>query len=61
MTFTGRTALVVGNERYGISRPWLHSGLPRITVPMHGRADSLNVSVSASILLYAVRSAPART
>jgi RNA methyltransferase, TrmH family len=60
MTFAGRTALVVGNERYGISRPWLDSGLPRITVPMHGRADSLNVSVSASILLYAVRSAPAQ-
>ena len=60
MTFAGRTALVVGNERYGISRPWLDSGLPRITVPMHGRADSLNVSVSASILLYAVRSAPVR-
>ena len=31
-------------------------GLPRITIPMRGRADSLNVSVSASILLYAVPS-----
>jgi TrmH family RNA methyltransferase len=50
--FGARTAFVVGNERYGISRPWLESGHPRVTVPMRGRADSLNVSVSASILLY---------
>jgi hypothetical protein len=31
-------------------------GLSLITIPMRGRADSLNVSVSASILLYSVRS-----
>jgi len=53
--FRGRTAVVVGNERYGISRPWFTYGFAEVTVPMHGRADSLNVSVSASILLYEVR------
>jgi TrmH family RNA methyltransferase len=58
--FNGRTAFVVGNERYGISRPWLDSGHPRVTVPMRGHADSLNVSVSASILLYAATE-PAHT
>jgi hypothetical protein len=31
-------------------------GLSRIAIPIRGRADSLNVSVSASILLYSVRS-----
>jgi TrmH family RNA methyltransferase len=51
----GRTALVVGNERYGISRPWFSYGFAEVTVPMRGRADSLNVSVSASILLYEIR------
>jgi RNA methyltransferase, TrmH family len=54
--FRGRTALVVGNERYGISRPWLSAGLAEVTIPMRGRADSLNVAVSASILLYEIRS-----
>lgn len=53
--FHGRTALVVGNERYGISRPWFTYGFAEVTVPMQGRADSLNVSVSASILLYEIR------
>jgi tRNA G18 (ribose-2'-O)-methylase SpoU len=55
VAFRARTALVVGNERYGISKPWFGYGFRQVTVPMMGRADSLNVSVSASILLYAAR------
>jgi tRNA G18 (ribose-2'-O)-methylase SpoU len=50
-----RTAVVVGNERTGITQPWLGRAGQAITIPMHGRADSLNVAVSASILLYDVR------
>ena len=57
--YSGRTALVVGSERYGISPPWYEQGFGRIGIPMLGAADSLNVSVSASVLLY--EAAPART
>src|SRR4029079_18202687 len=57
--FGPRTAVVVGNERYGISRPWLDHGFARVSVPMFGAADSLNVSVCASILLYAARAGAA--
>lgn len=53
--FGQRTALVVGNERCGISRPWHERGYAQVTVPMLGAADSLNVSVCASILLYEAR------
>jgi RNA methyltransferase, TrmH family len=53
--YTGRTALVVGSERYGISPPWYEHGFARIGIPMLGSADSLNVSVSASVLLYEAR------
>jgi tRNA G18 (ribose-2'-O)-methylase SpoU len=53
--FDRRTALVVGNERCGISRPWHQHGYIQVTVPMLGAADSLNVSVCASILLYEAR------
>jgi tRNA G18 (ribose-2'-O)-methylase SpoU len=55
VAFGDRTAVVVGNERQGISRPWFEHGFPRVSVPMLGVADSLNVSVCASILLYAAR------
>jgi RNA methyltransferase, TrmH family len=53
--YQGRTALVVGSERYGVSRPWYDAGFQRIGIPMLGSADSLNVSVSASVLLYEAR------
>lgn len=55
--YAGRTALVVGSERYGISPPWYQEGFQRIGIPMLGSADSLNVSVSASVLLYEARAA----
>jgi tRNA G18 (ribose-2'-O)-methylase SpoU len=53
--YPGRTALVVGSERYGISRPWYAPGFTRIAVPMLGAADSLNVAVCASVILYEAR------
>ncbi len=53
--FARRTALVLGNERYGISKPWYGHGADAGDVPMLGHADSLNVSVSASVLLYEIR------
>ncbi|SDD69470.1 TrmH family RNA methyltransferase [Glycomyces harbinensis] len=55
MDCSGRTAIVVGNERYGITNPWYGHGFPRVGVPMLGVADSLNVSISAAILAYEAR------
>ena len=55
LDYSGRTALVVGSERYGITKPWYQHGFARVGVPMLGYADSLNVSVSASVLLYEAR------
>lgn len=55
MNYQGRTAIVVGSERYGISSSWYEHGFERVGVPMLGHADSLNVAVSASILLYEAR------
>jgi tRNA G18 (ribose-2'-O)-methylase SpoU len=56
VAFGPRTALVVGNERYGVCAPWRGHGFREVTVPMLGSADSLNVAVTAAILLYEVRS-----
>lgn len=51
----GRTAFVLGAERYGISKTWYRPGFHRVFVPMLGHADSLNVSISAAVLLYEAR------
>jgi TrmH family RNA methyltransferase len=50
-----RTAFVLGAEKYGIPRQWYRDDVHRVFVPMLGRADSLNVSISAAVLLYEAR------
>lgn len=53
--YSGRTAIVLGSERFGLSREWYEHEHARVGIPMLGVSDSLNVSVSASILLYEAR------
>ncbi|WP_422080789.1 TrmH family RNA methyltransferase [Ulvibacterium sp.] len=50
--FTQPSALVVGTEATGLSRPWLEYSHQNIVIPMGGQIDSLNVSVSAAILIF---------
>ena len=49
---TGPTALVMGTESTGLSTAWREAADAHIRIPMLGKLDSLNVSVSAAILLY---------
>lgn len=49
---TRGTAIVMGTESTGLSDLWRLSATSHILIPMLGRLDSLNVSVSAAILLY---------
>ncbi len=55
LDYAGRTAIVVGSEWFGIAKAWYERGFARVCVPMLGRNDSLNVAVSASVLLYEAR------
>jgi len=48
-----KVALVLGNERDGISEELTQSAGRSVRVPMVGFVESLNVSVSAAILLHA--------
>ena len=49
---TGGTALVMGTESTGLTQIWRDAADAHIRIPMLGRLDSLNVSVSAAILLF---------
>lgn len=51
--WSGPTAIVIGNEHAGPSAAW--HGYDQVRIPMLGRADSLNVAVSAAVLLYHAR------
>lgn len=46
------TAIVVGTEANGLSQQWLDNSNQSIIIPMRGKIDSLNVSVSAAILVF---------
>lgn len=48
----GPVALVVGAESSGLGDPWLEAARTRATLPMFGQVNSLNVSVSAAVLLF---------
>ena len=50
--FRGPTALVMGTESTGLSGEWRTAADRHIRIPMCGRLDSLNVSVSAALLLF---------
>ena len=46
------TAIVMGTESTGLTSTWRQAADAHIRIPMLGRLDSLNVSVSAAILLF---------
>lgn len=50
--FKNPTAIVVGTEADGLSEKWMNAADERIKIPMLGEIDSLNVSVSAAVLLF---------
>ena len=46
------TAIVMGTEATGLTQDWRLAADAHIRIPMLGQLDSLNVSVSAAILLF---------
>lgn len=52
---TGPLAIAFGAEARGLTGAWSTIGIEGLRLPMFGVADSLNVSVSAAIVLYEAR------
>lgn len=52
VNFTEPTAIVVGTEATGLSNEWLENSTQNIIIPMQGQIDSMNVSVSAAIIIF---------
>ena len=51
----GGVALVLGSEADGLTDVWTADDITAIQLPMLGVADSLNVSITAAVLLYEAR------
>lgn len=50
--YRGRVAIAVGSEKHGADDALLVAATHRVRIPMRGRANSLNVSVAAAVVLY---------
>jgi len=49
---SGPVAIVVGTEQIGLTEMWLASADIKVSIPMRGEADSLNVATATTLLLY---------
>lgn len=52
VNLNGPLAVVVGCEQTGLSEFWLKNADAKLRIPMHGKADSLNVSITTAIIIY---------
>lgn len=50
-----RFALLLGNEGQGVDPELLNQVTKRLTIPMYGEAESLNVAIAGSILIYKLK------
>ena len=50
--FNVRSLVVIGNEGNGLKLETINSCDEKVTIPMKGRAESLNASVAASIIMW---------
>lgn len=48
-----RAALILGHETRGISPAFQAAATTRVTIPVFGRAESLNVAMAGTLLMYA--------
>ncbi len=51
----GPLAIAVGSEAHGLGPAWMGDDVVAVSLPMLGRADSLNVAAAAAVLLYEAR------
>jgi RNA methyltransferase, TrmH family len=52
INFTVAAAIVMGTEATGLTQEWLENSTQNIIIPMLGEIDSMNVSVSAAIVVF---------
>ncbi len=50
--FTLPSAIIMGSEAHGLSPLWMKEADELILIPMKGKVDSMNVSVSAAIVIF---------
>lgn len=55
MKYASKTAIVLGNEANGINEFWIKNSDLLVKIPMFGKAESLNVAISAALLMNKIK------
>jgi TrmH family RNA methyltransferase len=55
LAYGEKNCLVIGNEGSGVSETIKAMANVRIKIPIYGKAESLNASVAAGILIYKIK------
>jgi len=50
--YTAACAIIMGSEAKGLTNIWLENSNANIKIPMRGKVDSMNVSVSTAITIF---------
>jgi RNA methyltransferase, TrmH family len=50
-SYAGAVAVALGSERQGLPTAWLKAASQRVSIPVRGLVDSLNVAVAAGVVL----------
>jgi TrmH family RNA methyltransferase len=50
-SYAGAVAVALGGERHGLPPVWLKAASERVSIPVRGLVDSLNVAVAAGVVL----------
>jgi TrmH family RNA methyltransferase len=53
--FSGRAAVVLGSEAEGVGDFFAQAAGQKVSIPMKGRAESLNVAAAAALFIYRAR------
>ena len=52
--YSGGTAILIGNEGNGLREEITEAADKKVQIPMHGKVESLNAAIAASILMFEV-------
>ena len=56
VSVANKMAIIMGNEGAGVNRELIALADTIVTIPIYGKAESLNVSIASAILMYYVKS-----
>lgn len=53
--YSGKTAILVGNEGNGLTDETTEAAVTKVIIPMEGKVESLNAGIAAALMMYEIK------